>query len=110
MIKSYRGGKPRQKPPEMIPQRTIAGWDENRQKVRSVKCLTPGIDLNDYRITQYGCGNNLDMVSTLNWSHFDFVSLIGSSKNPVNGQVGYWFTATRNEVTTVVVGEKIIQS
>jgi hypothetical protein len=92
----------------MTPQRTITGWDENRLKYRETKCLTPGIRLEDYRITQYGCGNNLDMVSTLNWSHFDFVSLIGKSKNPKNGQVGYWFVATRNEVPTVVVGEKIM--
>lgn len=107
-VNSWRGGKPRPKRRTMIPQRTLTGWEENRMRDRETICLTPGINLKDYTIVSYLCGTRLDSIKGMNWSYFDFASLINSSTNPIDKTTGYHFTATRKrgdkeaEITVVV--------
>lgn len=94
-VKSWRGGKPRTRKQEMVPQRTLTGWEANRMRDREVQCLTPGIDLGKFEIVGYLCGTRVDSMKDMNWNYFDFVSFINSSTNPVNGITGYHFTASR---------------
>lgn len=94
-VNSWRGGKPRPKRKQMIPQRTLTGWEENRLRDRETVCLTPGINLDDYQIVGYLCGTRIDSLTGMNWTYFDFVSFINSSTNPVNAITGYHFTGSR---------------
>lgn len=81
----------------------------NYQKMndRDTKCLTPGVDMDEYRIVSYMGGEQAVKATNLTYRHFDFTSLITSSQHPIKGIKVYHFTGSRDEVITIFNAVKI---
>lgn len=88
------------------PQRTREGYDRLRKMFRG-RCRDPGIDLTQYRILGYLCGDRVDKLAGLSWTEFETVRLIAQSTNPKNKLTRYHFLAKRYTRRTVIVAEKI---
>lgn len=71
------------------------------------RCRDPGIDLTQYRILGYLCGDRVDRLAGLSWSEFETVRLIGHSQNPKNKNKRYHFEGKRYTRRTVLVAEKL---
>lgn len=87
-------------------------WAGNYIRERKPYCTDRDIDLTHFRIMGYVSGRAIH-VHALTWYHFDSVTYLGHSDNPINHERGHQFLCHRysgkdgKASNTVVIADKI---
>ena len=77
-----------------------------KMRGRNIQCTDTSIDLSDYTITGYICGDAVCECADLSWDHFDWASPIGTSVNLIKRKEFTVFIGTRDEVKTTLLTVK----
>ena len=68
------------------------------------KTIPESLNLDDYEVVGYLCGDDVDRSAGLSFDHFDWTQEIKDSSNPKNKQKFTHFLCYRDKIPTVVVG------
>lgn len=82
---------------KLVPRKTVVVWSKKFGE----------INLDDYEILSYQCGNALLSGKHLTWRHFDAVHPMFESMHPIKKEKTLTLIGYRGDYTTILIAKKL---